>query len=67
MNSKTIILLTLPLLFCACGVKGPPVAPPGSGIPSYQDKFLGNQEDLGLDEDKENEDKKKKTDQEVGQ
>ncbi len=39
LNFKLIFLL---VLFCVgCGVKGPPVAPPGTTIPSITDQYMG--------------------------
>lgn len=49
-----LFLLAIILTTTACGVKGPPVAPAGTSIPSYTDQFL----------DKEKQDKQAESDEE---
>jgi len=40
LNFRIYLLSFLLFPLCSCGVKSPPISPPGSGLPSYTDQFL---------------------------
>lgn len=60
MNSNLIYIFFGLLLVSSCGVKGPPVAPAGSAIPSYTDQFLDKEQEAAEELKKQEEEKLKK-------
>jgi len=54
LNFKFTLILVIVGLATACGVKSPPLIPPESVIPSYEEKFIEkNDKDIEIEKPEE--------------
>jgi len=58
LNFKFYFFILLTCFFISCGVKNNPVAPAGTAIPSYIEKFKKTKTVINNDESNEKKDKK---------